>query len=90
MMPRHGPDDASQNWQLLERDNVGSPADGGWGSGLISVGSWFRRRFVVVRSASTIAQEMCPMGHKSVSNRVHRYDHYETRGKHLKTPYQTP
>jgi hypothetical protein len=54
MMPRHGPDDASQNWQLLERDNVGSPAAGGWGSGLISGGSWFRGRFVVVQSAASL------------------------------------
>jgi hypothetical protein len=54
MMPRHGPDDASQNWQLLERDNVGSPAAGVWGSGLISGGSWFRGRFVVVQSAASL------------------------------------
>ncbi len=78
MMPRLGPDDASQNWQLLERDTDGSPAAGGWGSGLFSGGSWISSRFGVVPSVAVTAQENVDHGRQKVPSGLHRYDHHET------------
>jgi hypothetical protein len=48
----------------------------GWGSGLFSVGSWFRL-VSVLNAVGRCRAENGYHGIQMVSNRVHRYDHYE-------------
>ena len=64
---------------------MGVPPKGGGGPGCFPLALGF-----VVDAVGRCRAENGYHGTQMVSNRVHRYDHYETRGKHLKTPYQTP
>ena len=50
----------------------------GGGSGLFSVVRSASRRFGRRAVDSHHSAELLPMGNKTVSNRVHRFDHHET------------
>jgi hypothetical protein len=56
---------------------MGVPPQGGGGPGCFPLVRIVSRRFGP-RCGRCRRAEMCPMGHKTLSNRVHTFDHHDT------------